>query len=127
MQDASAPLPSDGHKTGAVIFVGHARLPQSIGLIDCSSVVSVEIEVDLATREVLHVDAKGVLPMAEALLRDLLQGGDLDGRVDTVIEQFQHRYVGPCQRAMCSAVTSAYDAYLRYCRKEAPLAEGHPT
>jgi len=105
------------HVGATAIFVGHGRLPQSIGLIGSSTVVSVEIEVDLDTHKIVHVDSSGLLPRAGALLQELLQDGDLDGRIDTVLENLQRRYVGPCQRAMCSAVANAYEAYLRYGRQ----------
>ena len=118
-REAEAVPHPDGLSPGTVIFVGHARLPHSMGLVNSTSVVSVEIEVDLVTRRVLHVTASGVLPRAGALLRQLLEGGDFDSRIDAVQEDLRRRYLGPCQRAMCCAVAGAHEAYLRYSRPDA--------
>jgi hypothetical protein len=35
-----------------------------------------------------------------------------------VLREFQHRYVGAPQKAVCTAVASAYDAYQRHVRQE---------
>jgi len=99
---------------GTVIFVGHARLPQSLAPVGASPVVSVEIEVDMQRRRAVEVAARGVLPRAEALLREVLLDGDLDTSVSMVVDALQRRYVGPPQRAMITAVGNAYEAYVRF-------------
>src|SRR3990172_3428617 len=54
---------------GTVIFVGHARLPQSLAPVGASPVVSVEIEVDMQRRRAVEVAARGVLPRGGGGLR----------------------------------------------------------
>jgi len=122
VQELEEPPRPNRHVPGTVIFVGHARLPQSLGLIDSSSVVCIEIEVDPSTGRVTRVGASGVLPCAAALLGELLEGSDFDSRIDAVLEELQRRYVSPCQRAICSALASCHEAYLRYCRQEAHVS-----
>jgi hypothetical protein len=102
-----------------VIFVGHARLPQSLAPVGASPVVSVEIEVDMQRQRAVEVAARGVLPRAEALLRDILLGDDLDTSVSTVVDALQRRYMGPPQRAMITAVSNAYEAYVRFRQQHA--------
>lgn len=103
---------------GTVIFVGHARVPQSLAPIGASPVLSVEIEVDMRARRAVEVATRGVLPRAEALLRDILLHGDLDTSVRTLLDALQTRYVGAPQRAISTAVANAYEGYIRFCRQQ---------
>jgi hypothetical protein len=114
--------PGDGYcdrEEGTVIFVGHARLPQSLAAVGASPVLSVEIEVDMRDRRAVEVATRGVLPRAEALLRDILLQGDLDTSVRILLDALQRRYVGAPQRAISTAVANAYEAYVRFCRQQA--------
>jgi hypothetical protein len=116
----------DGHRDreeSTVIFVGHARLPQSLAPAGAPPVVSVEIEVDVRRRQAVEVATRGVLPRAEALLRDILLEGDLDTSVRILMDALQRRYVGAPQKAIMTAVSNAYDAYVRFCQQQA-VSEG---
>jgi hypothetical protein len=116
----------DGHRDreeSTVIFVGHARLPQSLAPAGAPPVVSVEIEVDVRRRQAVEVATRGVLPRAEALLRDILLEGDLDASVRILMDALQRRYVGAPQKAIMTAVSNAYDAYVRFCQQQA-VSEG---
>lgn len=116
----------DGHgdqKEDTVIFVGHARLPQSLAPVGASPVVSVEIEVDMRRRQAVEIATRGLLPRAEALLRDILLEGDLDTSVRILLDALQKRYVGPPQRAIMTAVANAYEAYVRFCQQQAVREE----
>ena len=103
---------------GTVIFVGHARLPQSLAPVGACPVLSMEIEVDMRNRRAVEVATRGVLPRAEALLRDILLRGDLDTSVALLLDALQKRYVGAPQRAISTAVANAYEAYVRTCRQQ---------
>ena len=112
----------DGHhdsEEGTVIFVGHARLPQSLAPVGAPSVVSVEIEVDVRRRQAVEVATRGILPRADALVRDILTNGDLDASVGVLLDALQRRYLGPPQRAIMTAVSNAYDSYARFCQQQA--------
>ena len=104
---------------GTVIFVGHARLPQSLAPVGAPAVVSVEIEVDVRRHQAVEVATRGVLPRAEVLVRDILMNGDLDDSVRVLLDALQRRYVGPPQRAIMTAVSNAYDSYARFCQQRA--------
>ena len=108
---------------GTVIFVGHARLPQSLAPVGASPVVSVEIEVDMRRRQAVEIATRGLLPRAEALLRDILLEGDLDTSVRILLDALPKRYVGPPQRAIMTAVANAYEAYVRFCQQQAVREE----
>jgi Domain of unknown function (DUF3870) len=111
----------DGHRNeeeGTVIFVGHARLPQSLAPVGAPPVVSVEIEVDVLRRRAVEVATRGILPRAEALLRDILLEGDLDASVRILLDALQKRYVGAPQKAIMTAVANAYEAYVRFCQQQ---------
>ena len=116
----------DGYRDreeGTVIFVGHARLPQSLAPVGAPPVVSVEIEVDVRRRQAVEVATRGILPRAEALLRDILLEDDLDTSMRILLDALQNRYVGAPQKAIMTAVSNAYEAYLRFCQQQAVRAE----
>jgi hypothetical protein len=104
---------------GIVIFVGHARLPQSLAPVGASPVVSVEIEVDMRRRQAVEVATRGILPRAEALLRGIVLQDDLDTSVRILLDALQRRYMGAPQRAISTAVANAYEAYVRFCEQQA--------
>lgn len=93
-------------------FVGHARLPQSLARTD-PGVVCIELEVDPASAEVVGMASQAVMPRGELLLREVLLGYDLGRGVDDALREIQRRYIGAPQKAICSAIASAYEAYLR--------------
>jgi len=112
----------DGHRDreeGTVIFVGHARLPQSLAPVGASPVVSVEIEVDIRRRQAVEVATRGILERADALIRDILLENDLDTGVRILLDALQKRYLGAPQRAISTAIANAYEAYVRFCQQEA--------
>ena len=120
------PQSDDGHRHrdgSTVIFVGHARLPQSLAPVGAAPVVSVEIEVDMHRRQAVEVATRGILPRAEALLRDILLEDDLDTSVRVLLDALQKRYVGAPQRAIITAVSNAYDSYVRFSQQRAPFEE----
>lgn len=100
------------------VFVGHARLPQTLSSAGTSGVVLVEVEVALRTGMVVGVTVSGFATRAEALLSRIMVGKSLKEGVEWVLREFQHRYVGAPQKAVCTAVASAYDAYQRHVRQE---------
>jgi hypothetical protein len=116
----------DGYRDreeSTVIFVGHARLPQSLAPVGAPPVVSVEIEVDVGRHRAVEVGTRGLLPRAEALLRDILLEGDLDTSVRILLDALQKRYVGAPQKAIMTAVANAYEAYVRFCQQQAVREE----
>jgi hypothetical protein len=102
------------------VFVGHARLPQTLSSAGASGVVLVEVEVALSTGMVVGVTVGGFATRAEALLSRIMVGKSLKEGVEWVLREFQHHYVGAPQKAVCTAVASAYDAYQRHVRQEGP-------
>jgi hypothetical protein len=98
-------------------FVGHARLPHSLASTD-PGVVCVELEVDPTSAEVVGLGTQAVMPRGELLLREVLLGYDLNRGVEDALREIQRRYVGAPQKAICTAVASAYEAFLRSCREE---------
>jgi hypothetical protein len=103
-----------------VIFVGHARLPQSLAPRDSSSVVSVELEADIVSGAILSTSVKGVLPLGTRLLGEVLTGRDISDGPHEAIEEVRQRYVCPSQKALCTAVANAYEAYYRYRQQGIP-------
>ncbi len=101
-----------------IVFVGHARLPQTLSPASASGVVVVELEVALDTGMVVGVAVGGFATRAEALLSRIMVGRSLKEGVEWVLREFQHRYVGAPQRAVCTAVANAYDSYQRHVRQE---------
>jgi hypothetical protein len=99
-----------------ITFVGQARLPQSLASMG-SNAVCVELEVDPLSGEIVGVASAGTMRRCALLLREILLGYDLDRGPEDALREIQSRYVGPPQKAVCSAVASAYEAFLRTCRQ----------
>jgi hypothetical protein len=59
------------------VFVGHARLPQTLSSAGASGVVLVEVEVALSTGMVVGVTVSGFATRAEALLSRIMVGKSL--------------------------------------------------
>lgn len=108
---------AEGSSLPTMTFVGHARLPQSLTSTG-SGVVCVELEVDPASGEVVGLGSQAIMPRCELLLREVLLGYNLDRGLDDALRAIQGRYVGPPQKAVCTAVAIAYEAFLRSCRHE---------
>lgn len=101
-----------------VIFVGHARLPQSLAPRDGSPVVSVELEADVASGAIVDVAAKAVPELGSRLLTDLLKGRNISESPLAVLEEIRRRYICPSQKALATAVLNAFEAYHRYRQSE---------
>ncbi len=99
---------------GTVIFVGHARLPQSLAPRDASGVVSVEVEADVASGVIVGVAATAVPELGSRLLGEVLMGRNINDNPLAAMEEIRHRYVCPSQKAVSTAVLNAFEAYSRY-------------
>ncbi|MFQ5814321.1 MAG: DUF3870 domain-containing protein, partial [Anaerolineae bacterium] len=97
-----------------VIFVGHARLPQSLAGSYASPVISVELEADMATDIIPSVAVTGIPGMGARLLGEVLAGRNLKDGPQEAVEEIKQRYVCPSHKALCMAVINAYEAYHRY-------------
>src|SRR3970040_2485952 len=100
--------------TGSVIFVGHARLPQSLALRDSSPVVCVELETDTASGEILGVGSKAIPDLGQKLLSSVLMGHNINENPTAFVEEIRRRYICPSQKAVSTAVLNAFEAYQRY-------------
>ena len=121
MIEAAVERSSNGNRSraaGTVIFVGHARLPQSLAPRDASPVVTVEIEADVASGTIVAVAARAVPELGARLLADLLKGRSVNDSPLGVAEEIHQRYVCPSQKAMMTAVLNAFEAYHRYRQSE---------
>jgi len=105
-----------GPSSPTMTFVGHARLPHSLACTN-PGVVCVELEVDPASAEVVGLGSQAVMPRGKLLLREVLLGYNLDRGVEDALHEIQSRYIGAPQKAICTAVASAYEGFLRSCRE----------
>ena len=100
--------------TGSVIFVGHARLPQSLAPRDSSPVVCVELETDTASGEILGVGSKAIPALGQKLITSVLMGHNINEDPTAFVEEIRRRYICPSQKAVSTAVLNAFEAYQRY-------------
>jgi len=100
--------------TGTVIFVGHARLPQSLAPRDSSAVISVELETDINSGAIVGASVRGVLPLGTRLMEDILASRNINDGPQGPAEELRRRYACPSHKAMCTALANAYEAYQRY-------------
>lgn len=125
MQGKGQPSPSKGSAAPrgdkrTVIFVGHARLPQSLAGPDASPVVSVEVEADMATGTIVSATARGVLTLGAKFLEELLPGRNLKDGPQDAMDGVERRYVCPSRKTLCTAVANAYKAYYQHREQGAP-------
>ena len=64
--------------TGTVVFVGHARLPQSLAPRDAAAVISIELETDVASGAIVSASVRGVLPLGARLMEEMLAGHNIN-------------------------------------------------
>ena len=100
--------------TGTVVFVGHARLPQSLAPRDAAAVISIELETDVASGAIVSASVRGVLPLGARLMEEMLAGHNINDGPQGPVEELHRRYVCPSHKAMCTALANAYEAYQRY-------------
>jgi len=100
--------------TQTVIFVGHARLPQSLAPRDSSPVVSLELEADAISGVIVGIATRAVPELGSKLLANLLVGSNINDGPLAIIEQIRRRYICPSQKAVCTAVANAFEAQQRY-------------
>jgi hypothetical protein len=99
-----------------LVFVGHARLPQSLSPSD-APIILVELEVAGENDLITAVEVSGPLPTANRLLACLLLGRSMQTDYEAAVVEFQRRYMGPPQRALCTALNNAHELYLRHLRR----------
>ncbi|MBI1885054.1 MAG: DUF3870 domain-containing protein [Chloroflexi bacterium] len=97
-----------------VVFVGHARLPQSLAPRDASPVVTVELEVNVASGQVVAVGTKAIPGLGVRLVQSVLTGRNINDGAAEPADEVRRRYVCPTQKAVCTAIVNAYEAYHRY-------------
>ena len=99
---------------GTVVFVGHARLPQSLAPRDASPVVSVELEANVDSGAIVGVGTKAVAELAGRLVAEVLKGRNINDSPFEAVEEIRRRYICPSQKALSTAVLNAFEAYGRY-------------
>jgi hypothetical protein len=77
-------------------------------------VVSVELEAEIASGTIMNTSVKGVLPLGTKLLDEVMAGRIIGDGPNEAVEEIRQRYVCPSQKALCTAVANAYEAYYRY-------------
>ncbi len=106
----------EGNNRPSLVFVGHARLPQSLAPGD-APIVLVELEVEGKDGLVTAVEVSSPLPAANRLLTRLLLGRSLETDYEDAVGEFQRQYLGPPQRAICTALNNACELYRRHLRR----------
>jgi hypothetical protein len=110
----TAALNGDGKAAGTVVFVGHARLPHSLATRDGAAVVTVELEADASSGEIVCVGAQAVPELGTKLVTTLLVGRNINESATDLAEEIRRRYICPSQKALSTAVLNAFEAYQRY-------------
>ena len=111
---ATVPGPTGLRTAGTVIFVGHARLPHSLAPRDSSPVVSIELEADSTSGEIVNVGSKAIPDLGTRLLTSVLVGHNINEAPTGLVDEIRRRYICPSQKAVSTAVLNAFEAYQRY-------------
>lgn len=105
-----------GNDKRRMIFFGHARLPQPLSGLNPAGIVTVELEVDEDDGTVVDVVVGGFPTKAGDVVCRLLSHRNLNEEFAATMEELPRRYVGLPQKALCTALQNAYDAYKRHVR-----------
>ncbi|MGD0115088.1 MAG: DUF3870 domain-containing protein [Dehalococcoidia bacterium] len=82
----------EGNNQPSLVFVGHARLPQSLAPGD-APIVLVELEVEGKDGLVTTVEVSSPLPAAKRLLTRLLLGRSLETDYEDAMGEFQQPFL----------------------------------
>jgi len=107
----------DQPKQDSALFGSTARLPSSIG--GDSSVLSIEVEVDLRSRSVLAVYLSPDLPGLRNLLVSAMVGRSAADIPDTGILTIKTRYFSPFRNAAHAALLHTWEAFVHFEKKAA--------
>jgi len=107
----------DQPKQDSALFGSTARLPNSIG--GDSTVLSIEVEVDLRSRSVLAVYVSPDLPGLKNLLVSAMVGRSAAEIPDTGIQTIKSRYFSPFRNAAHAALLHAWEAFGQFEKKAA--------
>ncbi len=97
-----------------VLLVGQAPLPGSLRRVAASSLLSVEIELDVTTGVATNVLCHDLSPAAATLLEQLFTGKELEGCWETSIHALERRYFAPNRAALIQAVQAAQQQFLQW-------------
>lgn len=101
----------------SALFGGTARLPSSLG--GDSTVLSIEVEVDLRSRSVLAVYVSPDLPGLRNLLVSAMVGRPAAEIPDTGILTIKTRYFSPFRNAAHAALLHTWEAFVQFEKKAA--------
>lgn len=95
-----------GHSVATtVVYVGVARLPQP--LVTLAPALAVELEMDVARREIVSVATNLPFLCLGRLLREVLVGRKLDDLAGSALLEMEVRYAAPFASAVRAAIQSA--------------------
>jgi hypothetical protein len=106
---------SEQPKQDSALFGGTARLPTSLG--GSSTVLSIEVEVDLRSRSVLAVYVNPDLPGLKNLLVSAMVGRSAVEIPDTGILTIKTRYFSPFRNAANAALLHVWEAFVQFEKK----------
>ena len=106
---------SDQPKRDSALFGGTARLPSSLG--GDSTVLSIEVEVDLRSCSVLEVYVSPDLPGLRNLLVSAMVGRSAADIPDTGVLTIKSRYFSPFRNAANAALLHAWEAFGQFEKK----------
>ena len=99
-----------------MVVVGHVRLPQSLCPPEGPTIL-IELEVGSEDGLITGVNLSGPLPSAGRLLTSLLVGRSMETDYGQALLEFQRSYIGPPQKAICTALNAAQESYRRRFRR----------
>jgi hypothetical protein len=101
------------------LFVGHARPPSNTVTAQLYKVLSVVLEIDLLTGNVVAADVTVSSAVARDYLVRLLVGRNLMGELGTITRDIERNYHSPTQRAVVQALHDVGNKYMSAFLKQA--------
>lgn len=108
------PLEEGWPSQDTVLLVGQAPLPSSLRAFSASGLLSLEIEVDRSSGVVVNVACRDLSPSAEALLGELLVGGELEAVWGKGVAALEERYFSATRGSLIRAMEAARHQFRRW-------------
>lgn len=98
-----------------ILVAGYAKIPVDTSLFNIYKLMSVALEIDAGTGEVLKFSATLVTSLANDFFNSIFVGTNMeDGTFEKAVEELSGRYLARSKKALVSALYDALSVYNNY-------------
>lgn len=94
-----------------IIVTGHAMAPKGTVLYERNKLISIAVEIDWESGEILNVDSTFATALCNDFLRYLLVGKNLLKEEDKIIKEIENNFIVTSQKSLLKALEIAGERY----------------